>query len=138
MLFFLPVALGLMLSSSTCSDDYEDLDDGFIFQNESNDTLKLVISTEYPDTQYPIDAEGTYRYVMPKSDIRIGDRALGEWFRENPVLQLFVYDYEVPLGVFLREHHAERARYELTEQGLRQQKWIVKFPSAEPAIPNNN
>ena len=133
-LFFLPIALGLMLSSSTCTDDYEECDDGFIFQNESSDTLQLVISSEYPDTLYPIDAEYTYEFVRPKSDMRIGNSS---WFHENSVVQLFVYDHKVPLGVFLREHHAELARYELTQQSLRQQNWIVKYTGATPADSNN-
>jgi len=136
-LFFLPIALGLMLSSSTCTDDYEECNDGFIFQNESNDTLHLVVSTEYPDALYPVDAEATY-YVLPKSDRRIGENWLGSWFRKNSVLQLFVFDNSVPLGVFLREYHVEQARYELTEQGLRKQKWIVKYPANTPVQSNNN
>lgn len=136
-LFFLPIALGLMLSSSTCTDDYEAYDDGFIFQNESNDTLQLVISTEYPDKLYPIDAEVTYNYVLPKSDVRIGEYWLGDWFRENAVLQLFVYDHKVPLGVFQREYHVELARYELTEQSLKQQNWIVRYQPASPSTSDN-
>jgi len=136
-LFFLPIALGLMLSSSTCTNDYEEYNDGFIFQNESSDTLQLVISTEYPDKLYPIDAEATYHYVMPRSDVRIGNQSLGDWFRKNSVLQLFVYNHDVPLGVFQREYHAERARYELTEQSLKQQNWRVKYQPVSPSTSDN-
>ena len=47
LVLFLPVALALLLSSSMCSNDYEELKDGFIFQNVSNDTVCIVVSHEY-------------------------------------------------------------------------------------------
>ena len=136
-LFFLPIALGLMLSSSTCTNDYEEYNDGFIFQNESNDTLQLVISTEYPDTLYPFEPDVTYDYILPNRNVRIGERSLGSWFYENSVVQLFVYDHKVPLGVFLRKHHVELARFEVTKELLRKQKWIVTYSPAPAIKPEN-
>jgi len=130
LVLFLPVALALVLSSSMCSNDYEELKDGFIFQNVSNDTVCIVVSHEYPDTLYPFEPDVTYDYILPNRNVRIGEYSLRSWFDKNSVLQVFVYDHTVPLGVFLRKHHVELARIEVTEELLRKQKWIVTYSPA--------
>jgi len=130
LVLFLPVALALVLSSSMCSDDSNDLEDGFIFQNVSNDTVCVVVSHEYPDTLYPFDVDETREHILPNHNVRIGEYHLRDWFNKNSVLQVFVYDHTVPLGVFLRKHHVELARIEVTEELLRKQKWIVTYSPA--------
>ena len=137
LVLFLPVALALLLSSSMCSNDYEELKDGFIFQNVSNDTVCIVVSHEYPDTLYPFEPDVTYDYILPNRNVRIGEYSLRSWFDKSSVLQVFVYDKKVPLGVFLRKHHAELARFELTKELLRNQKWIVTYSPTPATQPEN-
>ena len=129
--YYLLLALPLLLMSTKC-DDY-DPETACIFRNESQDTIAVVVSEEYPDTLYPMNPRNIYSYIMP-GDYQGITVDYHDWnYQKDYVLQLFVYDHSIPkFGTYLRDKHVELARYQLTKEKIKALQGVVIYP------PQNN
>ena len=61
--YYLLLALPLLLMSMKCDNDSPET--ACIFRNESQDTVAVVVSEEYPDTLYPMNPKNIYRNILP-------------------------------------------------------------------------
>lgn len=129
--YYLLLALPLLLMSMKCDDDGPET--ACIFRNESQDTVAVVVSEEYPDTLYPMNPQNIYRNILP-GDYQGIVVDYDDWnYHKDYVLQLFVYDHSIPqFGTYLRDKHVELARYQLTKEKIKAMKGVVIYP------PQNN
>lgn len=127
--FYLLFALPFLLMSMTCGDYYDEAETACIFRNESQDTVTVVVSGEYPDTLFPMNPTHIYTDVLP-GDYQGISVDYQDWnYRKEYVLQLFVYDHAVPrFGAYLRDKHVELARYQLTKDEVKAMKGVVIYP----------
>lgn len=125
-LYYLLLALPLILMSMTCEDD--DPETACMFTNESFDTVTVVVSLEYPDSLYPMHPYRTYYNISPGEYCGIQVDHY-QWYDDDFVLQLFVYDHDIPrLGTYLRAKHVERAYYKLTKEDIKAMGGVVAYP----------
>lgn len=126
------LALPLLLMSSTCEDSERVT--ACMFRNDSGDTLVVVVSTEYPDTLFPMTPHQIIYECLPGTcyEIYVDE----DWFfRNDAVLQFFVYDHSIPqLGTYLRGIHPERARLEISMSAVRDYQGMLTYPP----IPNKS
>lgn len=112
--------------SMTCEDDNPET--ACIFRNESLDTVSIVVSREYPDSLYPMHPYRIHYSISPGEYCGI-QVDYNDWSNNNFVLQLFVYDYNIPrLGTYLRAKHLEMAYYKLTKEDIKAMGGVVTYP----------
>ena len=89
------------------------------------------MSLNYPDTILPKDCIYEY-YIFHPNDVHTIRRIENEnYFKINPVVQLFVYDYKTMVSTdfdTLRLNSMELKRFELTKELLKDLNAIITFP----------
>lgn len=109
-------------------------------QNNSDKTLLIGMSLDYPNTSKIMYSKEDKCPPHQSTDY-ITAYYPSELFRENPIVELFIFDCDdldayyandkVPITTLyeqLPKAHIELKRYELTHEWLEQHDWTVTYP----------
>lgn len=99
--------------------------------NNSERDIVVRMSLNYPDTILPRDCIYEY-YIFHPNDVHTIRRLEDEnYFKINPVVQLFVYDYKTMVSTdfdTLRLNSMELKRYELSRERLEKCSSYITYP----------
>jgi len=132
---YLIIILGIVMMSSTCGGDRDDCHRNIKIINNSDKTVRLYGSLNYPDSISDFGTKYTLYTIRPHSDYLDYSRSCREamipYQNKHGVLMYFLIDDAVlkstPMDTIIK-YRMYLKQYNLTVEGLKNSNWTVTYP----------
>lgn len=127
------IILPLIMTSFQCAKDNDNCHKNIIIENNSDKTLRIFSSLEYPDSTLKSNNEATLYPIEPHSSYLDYWGCVENVFRRNKhgVLLYFIIDNEIlknnPMDTIV-EYKMYIKKYDLTEESLQKMNWTITYP----------